>query len=173
MSDAEVCGAAIRSEAPPLSLPSQFSLRATNLTFLSTIVTVIACPSSHCSACYPKAKYHVVFAALACLCVFVPNDHLVTSYAHLMLHDIACMQLQGSRYDNQIAVFGKQLQEKLQNLKVFLVGAGALGCEFLKDFAMMGISTGPQGLLTITDDDVIEKSNLSRQFLFRDWDIGK
>lgn len=56
---------------------------------------------------------------------------------------------------------------------MFLVGAGALGCEFLKDFAMMGISTGSQGLLTITDDDIIEKSNLSRQFLFRDWNIGK
>ena len=81
--------------------------------------------------------------------------------------------LQGSRYDGQVAVFGKQLQEKVENLKVFLVGAGALGCEFLKNFAMMGISTGTQGLLTITDDDVIEKSNLSRQFLFRDWDIGK
>ena len=31
---------------------------------------------------------------------------------------------------------------------------------------------GAEGLLTVTDDDVIEKSNLSRQFLFRDWDIG-
>ncbi|KAK9124596.1 hypothetical protein Sjap_014198 [Stephania japonica] len=29
------------------------------------------------------------------------------------------------------------------------------------------------GKLTITDDDVIEKSNLSRQFLFRDWNIGQ
>ena len=56
---------------------------------------------------------------------------------------------------------------------MFLVGAGALGCEFLKDFAMMGVSVGPQGLTTITDDDTIEKSNLSRQFLFRDWDIGR
>jgi ubiquitin-activating enzyme E1 len=81
--------------------------------------------------------------------------------------------LQGSRYDAQIAVFGKQTQEVMESLHVFLVGAGALGCEFLKDFAMMGISTGSRGLLTITDDDVIEKSNLSRQFLFRDWDIGR
>ena len=56
---------------------------------------------------------------------------------------------------------------------MFLVGAGALGCEFLKDFAMMGVSVGSQGLTTITDDDTIEKSNLSRQFLFRDWDIGR
>lgn len=58
-------------------------------------------------------------------------------------------------------------------LQVFLVGAGALGCEFIKNFAMMGLGTGVQGQTTITDDDVIEKSNLSRQFLFRDWDIGR
>jgi ubiquitin-activating enzyme E1 len=52
------------------------------------------------------------------------------------------------------------------------VGAGALGCEFLKNFALMGVACGEAGLLTVTDDDVIEKSNLSRQFLFRDWNIG-
>ena len=65
------------------------------------------------------------------------------------------------------------MQRKLENMKVFLVGAGALGCEFLKLFAMMGVSVGETGLLTVTDDDTIEKSNLSRQFLFRDWDIGQ
>ena len=59
------------------------------------------------------------------------------------------------------------------SLQVFLVGAGALGCEFIKNFAMMGLGTGQKGQVTITDDDVIEKSNLSRQFLFRDWDIGR
>ena len=58
-------------------------------------------------------------------------------------------------------------------LQVFLVGAGALGCEFIKNFAMMGLGVGSKGQVTVTDDDVIEKSNLSRQFLFRDWDIGR
>ena len=38
---------------------------------------------------------------------------------------------------------------------------------------MMGIAAGGGGSVTVTDDDVIEKSNLSRQFLFRDWDIGR
>jgi molybdopterin/thiamine biosynthesis adenylyltransferase len=54
-----------------------------------------------------------------------------------------------------------------------MVGAGALGCEFLKNFALMGIATGAAGLVTLTDDDSIEKSNLSRQFLFRNSDVGK
>ena len=69
----------------------------------------------------------------------------------------------GTRYDSQILVMGRTMQAKLASLKLFLVGAGALGCEFLKNMAMMGIATGPNGLLTITDDDTIEKSNLSRQ----------
>lgn len=83
------------------------------------------------------------------------------------------MWLQGTRYDSQIAVFGKSVQSRLEDVKLFLVGAGALGCEFIKNFACMGIATGASGLVTLTDDDIIEKSNLSRQFLFRDWDIGR
>lgn len=78
-----------------------------------------------------------------------------------------------SRYDAQISVFGWKLQKKLEDAKVFVVGSGALGCEFLKNLAMMGVSCSSQGKLTVTDDDVIEKSNLSRQFLFRDWNIGQ
>ncbi|XP_027333908.1 ubiquitin-activating enzyme E1 1-like [Abrus precatorius] len=77
-----------------------------------------------------------------------------------------------SRYDAQISVFGQKLQKKLEDAQVFVVGSGALGCEFLKNIALMGVSCG-KGKLTITDDDVIEKSNLSRQFLFRDWNIGQ
>ncbi|KAL1196930.1 Ubiquitin-activating enzyme E1 2 [Cardamine amara subsp. amara] len=80
---------------------------------------------------------------------------------------------QNSRYDAQISVFGSTLQKKLEGARVFVVGAGALGCEFLKNLALMGVSCGTQGKLTVTDDDVIEKSNLSRQFLFRDWNIGQ
>jgi len=80
------------------------------------------------------------------------------------------LELTGTRYDHQIICFGKSVQKKLSELNLFLVGAGALGCEFLKNFALMGACSN--GKLTVTDDDVIEKSNLSRQFLFRDKDIG-
>ncbi|KAK9127356.1 hypothetical protein Syun_016153 [Stephania yunnanensis] len=80
---------------------------------------------------------------------------------------------QNSRYDAQISVFGSRLQRKMEEAKVFIVGSGALGCEFLKNLALMGVSCGSSGKLVITDDDVIEKSNLSRQFLFRDWNIGQ
>ena len=80
---------------------------------------------------------------------------------------------EGSRYDAQIACFGRTLQRKIEKQKIFLVGAGALGCEFIKNFALMGLCCGEEGKVTVTDDDVIEKSNLSRQFLFRDWNIGQ
>ncbi len=77
----------------------------------------------------------------------------------------------GCRYDGQIAVFGQTLQRKLGMLNLFLVGAGAIGCEALKSWAMMGIAC-EGGTCHVTDMDYIEKSNLSRQFLFRESDIG-
>eukprot|EP00123_Amoebidium_parasiticum_P014370 comp22465_c0_seq1/m.33829 comp22465_c0_seq1/g.33829 ORF comp22465_c0_seq1/g.33829 comp22465_c0_seq1/m.33829 type:complete len:1012 (-) comp22465_c0_seq1:171-3206(-) len=79
----------------------------------------------------------------------------------------------GSRYDGEAAVFGRPMLEKLQNLKVFLVGAGAIGCEMLKNWALMGIACGQNGKVFVTDNDTIEKSNLNRQFLFRPWDVSK
>ncbi|RGB35422.1 ubiquitin-activating emzyme E1 [Rhizophagus diaphanus] len=78
-----------------------------------------------------------------------------------------------SRYDGQIAVFGKDFQHKIANFREFLVGAGAIGCEMLKNWAMMGLGTGPRGAVHVTDMDTIEKSNLNRQFLFRSRDVGK
>ncbi|MCJ1257809.1 E1 ubiquitin-activating protein [Lignoscripta atroalba] len=78
-----------------------------------------------------------------------------------------------SRYDGQIAVFGKDFQDKLANVNEFLVGAGAIGCEMLKNWAMIGLATGPKGKISIADMDQIEKSNLNRQFLFRPKDVGK
>jgi len=79
---------------------------------------------------------------------------------------------QNSRYDGQIAVFGTEYQEKLANTKEFLVGAGAIGCEMLKNWAMIGLGVGPKGKISVTDMDSIEKSNLNRQFLFRPKDVG-
>lgn len=78
----------------------------------------------------------------------------------------------GTRYDDQISIFGQEFQEKLMNKNLFLVGAGALGCEFIKQFALTGFCCGDKGKLTCTDDDNIEISNLNRQFLFRKENVG-
>eukprot|EP00800_Vazella_pourtalesii_P005129 TRINITY_DN1595_c0_g1_i1.p1 TRINITY_DN1595_c0_g1~~TRINITY_DN1595_c0_g1_i1.p1 ORF type:complete len:700 (-),score=170.32 TRINITY_DN1595_c0_g1_i1:520-2619(-) len=77
------------------------------------------------------------------------------------------------RYYRQRLVFGREFQQKISNQGNFVVGAGALGCEFLKNFAMMGLGCGQNGRIVVTDMDVIERSNLNRQFLFRPWDMGK
>eukprot|EP01125_Pyxidicula_operculata_P004141 TRINITY_DN1601_c0_g1_i1.p1 TRINITY_DN1601_c0_g1~~TRINITY_DN1601_c0_g1_i1.p1 ORF type:complete len:1045 (-),score=324.97 TRINITY_DN1601_c0_g1_i1:139-3273(-) len=79
----------------------------------------------------------------------------------------------GTRYDGQIAVFGKTFNDKILNLRYFLVGSGAIGCEVLKSWAMMGVGCGPKGKVQVTDMDTIEVSNLNRQFLYRPWDVSK
>ena len=65
-------------------------------------------------------------------------------------------------------IFSDIFKQKIADSKVFIVGAGAIGCEHLKNFVMLGV-----GNIVITDMDTIEKSNLNRQFLFRSKDINK
>nr|BAN21049.1 ubiquitin-activating enzyme E1 [Riptortus pedestris] len=77
-----------------------------------------------------------------------------------------------SRYDGQIAILGKSFQNILGAQKYFVVGAGAIGCELLKNFSMMGVGADG-GKVIVTDMDLIEKSNLNRQFLFRTHDVQK
>ena len=77
-----------------------------------------------------------------------------------------------SRYDDQIKIYGRDIQEKLRKVKTFLVGAGALGCEFIKAFALMGVGCSDEGKVSCTDNDNIEVSNLNRQFLFRKNNVG-
>lgn len=76
-----------------------------------------------------------------------------------------------NRYDHQVAIFGKKWQDAWEKKNVFVVGCGALGCEYLKMIAMTGL--GVKGGVHCTDDDTIELSNLSRQFLFRRKHVDK
>lgn len=114
-----------------------------------------------CSGKFMPLQQFMYFDALECL----PEDKSI-------LTEESCRP-RNSRYDGQIAVFGTDFQEKLGDLNYFLVGAGAIGCEMLKNWAMMGLACGPKGLVHVTDMDHIEKSNLNRQFLFRSWDVQK
>jgi molybdopterin/thiamine biosynthesis adenylyltransferase len=56
-------------------------------------------------------------------------------------------------------------------MNLFVIGAGAIGCELLKNFAMLNLAS--QGMITVTDPDHIETSNLTRQFLFRQKHVKK
>ena len=88
-----------------------------------------------------------------------------------VLSSLSC-ETQG-RHRDQILLLGSGIQEKIQETKLFMIGAGALGCEYLKLFALMGMGTGNEGMVSVTDDDTIEISNLNRQFLFRKKHVGK
>jgi len=81
-------------------------------------------------------------------------------------------QLVADRYFDQTALLGVSASQKLQAMHIFLVGAGALGCEYIKALALMGAACS-SGSLEVTDDDHIELSNLSRQFLFQHEHIGR
>ncbi|KDQ64663.1 hypothetical protein JAAARDRAFT_28301 [Jaapia argillacea MUCL 33604] len=112
-----------------------------------------------CSAKFHPMVQHLYFDSLESLPAALPTE-------------TEC-QPSGSRYDGQIAVFGKTFQDKIANYREFLVGSGAIGCEMLKNWSMMGLASGPRGVIHVTDLDTIEKSNLNRQFLFRAKDLGK
>ena len=91
----------------------------------------------------------------------LPKDHSLDAYN----------LLKGDRYDGMRIIFGDNLQQ-IRNKSFFIVGSGAIGCEHLKNFTMTGFGTS-NSKITVTDMDTIEKSNLNRQFLFRNSDIGQ
>ena len=74
------------------------------------------------------------------------------------------------RYDRQIMIkgFGEEGQEKLKRAKVFIAGAGGLGSPVSIYLAAAGV-----GRIRLVDHDKVELSNLNRQVLHEDGDIGK
>lgn len=65
-------------------------------------------------------------------------------------------------------LFGEEGQEKLKESKVFVAGAGGLGSPVSTYLAVAGV-----GKIIIADFDFVEKSNLNRQFLHHEKDIGR
>lgn len=73
------------------------------------------------------------------------------------------------RYNRQIILkqFDFEGQEALKQSSILILGAGGLGCASSQYLATAGV-----GKLTLIDDDVVELSNLQRQVLHHDSDIG-
>ncbi|KPU64028.1 adenylyltransferase [Thermococcus sp. EP1] len=72
------------------------------------------------------------------------------------------------RYDRQIRIFGVEGQEKLKKSKVAIVGIGGLGSPVAYYLAAAGV-----GELLLIDEQTPELSNLNRQILHWEEDLGK
>ena len=72
------------------------------------------------------------------------------------------------RYSRQILYFGGKKQNTLKNSHIIVIGAGGIGCPVLQYLASSGVGT-----ITLFEDDFVELSNLSRQILFSENDIGQ
>jgi len=73
------------------------------------------------------------------------------------------------RYDRQIMIrgFGEEGQEKLRQARVFITGAGGLGSPIAMYLAVAGVGT-----IRIADHDTVGRTNLNRQVLHWDENIG-
>src|ERR1700738_3923396 len=66
------------------------------------------------------------------------------------------------------SMYGDDLYQRMHDCNILVVGAGGIGCELLKSLVLSGFRK-----IEIVDLDVIELSNLHRQFLFKQHHIGK
>ena len=75
-----------------------------------------------------------------------------------------------ARYDRQIMIkgIGEDGQEKLKKARVFIAGAGGLGSPISIYLAIAGV-----GIIRLADHDTVELSNLNRQILHGNGDIGE
>jgi adenylyltransferase/sulfurtransferase len=73
------------------------------------------------------------------------------------------------RYERQIALpeIGISGQQKLTEAKVLIIGVGGLGCPVLQNLAAVGVGT-----IGLVDGDVVEETNLHRQYLYTLNDCG-
>ncbi len=86
------------------------------------------------------------------------------------MSDLNLDPVQLDRYSRHIIMdgIGPAGQKRLLDADVLVVGAGGLGSPIIQYLAAAGV-----GRLGIADDDVVERSNLQRQVIHADADIGR
>jgi molybdopterin/thiamine biosynthesis adenylyltransferase len=91
---------------------------------------------------------------------------------YLLAHPTALSTLSQhelTRYHRQLLIpeFGREGQKRLKKSHVIIIGIGGLGCASATYLAAAGI-----GQITLVDFDVVELSDLNRQVLYWEEDIG-
>jgi sulfur-carrier protein adenylyltransferase/sulfurtransferase len=78
--------------------------------------------------------------------------------------------LQEGRFDRHLAMHGftQAMQDKLEQAKLLVIGAGGLGHPVLAYLAAAGV-----GQITLMDPDSVHPSNLPRQIFFGNQDLGQ
>ncbi len=78
--------------------------------------------------------------------------------------------MKGNRYIRQTSLkdFGSDGQQKLKNSRVLVVGIGGLGIPVLQYLNAMGVGT-----LGMVEQDIVDISNIQRQVMYSESDIGK
>jgi adenylyltransferase/sulfurtransferase len=77
------------------------------------------------------------------------------------------MAERNERYARQSALMGEEGQTKLSGARVLVLGAGGLGSPLLYYLVAAGV-----GFITVVDGDRISESNLNRQILYTETDLG-
>jgi molybdopterin/thiamine biosynthesis adenylyltransferase len=77
-------------------------------------------------------------------------------------------EIELTRYARQVILFGKEGQEKLKKARVFIAGAGGLGCPIALYLVAAGV-----GHIRIVDNDHVDLTNLNRQILHWEKDLGR
>ncbi len=86
-----------------------------------------------------------------------------------MMSNISLSEKELQRYRRQLILpdWDEGTQEKLKGAKVLVAGVGGLGCGVALNLTEAGV-----GHIRICDADVVEMSNLNRQFLHKEANVG-
>ncbi|ELY94059.1 SAMP-activating enzyme E1 [Natrialba taiwanensis] len=86
------------------------------------------------------------------------------------MSDLRLDATQLDRYSRHVIMdeIGPEGQQRLLEGSILVVGAGGLGAPAIQYLAAAGV-----GRLGIVDDDIVERSNLQRQIVHRDEDVGR
>lgn len=82
-------------------------------------------------------------------------------------HNLSSKELERYRRQLHIPGFDENVQNRLRSCKCVILGAGGVGSPAAVYLAAAGV-----GNITIVDGDVVELSNLNRQIMFKEKDIG-